>query len=115
MLEKSQKKLPVSDFFYAKGKPLIRMLQRRALIFSKAPKFIYMHHPNTRFSCRCAARTLLVGDSDADYRITLFDGVDNILSGYDFSEHGVLAIQVWRRQMCNEKLTTVGIRTCVGH
>ena len=56
-----------------------------------------------------------VGDDDADYCVTLLNGVDNILSGYDFAEHGMFAIQMRGRQMCNEKLTTVGIWTCVGH
>ena len=92
MLGESRTKLSVSDFFYAKGKPLTKMFQRRALIFSKAHKPIYTHHLSTMF-----ARTLSVGDSDTDYRVTLLDGIDNILSDYDFSEHSVLAIQVWCR------------------
>ena len=92
MLGESQKKLLVSNFFYAKGKPLIRMFQRRALNLSKASNLSICTHRYHVYFPQYHQNSYSVGDGDTDYRVTLLDGVDNILSCYDFSKHGMFAI-----------------------
>lgn len=47
--------------------------------------------------------------------VTLFDGIDDILTFGDFAEDGVLAIEPGGSDVGDEKLASVGSGACVGH
>ena len=48
-------------------------------------------------------------------RVAWWDGHQYIQPLYDLTKDTVLVIQVRRGNMRNEKLRTVGVRSCVGH
>lgn len=54
-------------------------------------------------------------DRDGLDEVASFDGVDDILTFCRFSEDSVLAVEVWRGAMRDEKLRAVRIRSGVCH
>ena len=54
-------------------------------------------------------------DTDTDHRVSLLNGIHNILTARNLPEHCVPAIQMGGRKMGNEELTAIRIRPGIGH